>query len=150
MSIVCSDINKSLYNSSFPSDLTFASKEISKILEKIKNELYINNDDYFDVRVIVNELLNNAVSHGNHFNREKKVSVKVFLKDKNNLYITVEDQGDGYKSNKVLQKEKNNLNFESCFNIEESGRGLLIVNSLCDKVLYNKRGNKIIVKKQLH
>jgi len=102
----------------------------------------------FELRVILNELILNAVKHGNHEDETKYVSIKAFVARGDKALIVVGDDGLGYDYRSILY---NNLNDDICNlnDIKETGRGILIVKSLCEKVKFNNKGNMVCVVKKL-
>jgi len=108
-------------------------------------------DKKFDVKVILNELINNAIKHGNKNRIEKNIEVIVALSQNHKLFIVVEDCGNGYDLHNIQEITSNNgeiidISTDLC----ENGRGIMIVKSLSDKVRVNKKGNQIIVRKNLN
>jgi len=102
----------------------------------------------FELRVILNELILNAVKHGNLEDETKYVSIKALVARGGKALIVVEDDGLGYDYRSVLY---NNLNNNICNlnDVKETGRGILIVKSLCEKIKFNKKGNMVCVVKKL-
>jgi serine/threonine-protein kinase RsbW len=122
--------------------------KIDLILNEIKSKNYISEDVLFELKVILNELIVNAVCHGNGCNSEKLVYVTFKLINNKYLYISVKDEGFGIKGNfdvKLLDAYADEANKLLC----EHGRGLLIVNRLCLKVKFSRNGNKVSVIKSL-
>jgi serine/threonine-protein kinase RsbW len=109
----------------------------------------LDKDNLFEIRVILNELLINAIKHGNMENCQKCVKINACIDEKGFAQFTFEDEGEGYKHN-CLRKENQDFNeTEMNCNLKETGRGMLIVNSLSDMVEINDSGNKIIILKKL-
>lgn len=104
----------------------------------------------FEIKVILNELIINAMKHGNKGDKNKLVNIITGLYEKDYIYIIIEDQGEGcnydYFLNRTVCLEELS---DPCF-LKETGRGILIVKSLCDKLKFNKRGNKVIVLKKIN
>lgn len=108
-------------------------------LEKIKyfvdnriRELnrYIDDEDkLFDIRLVVNELVINGALHGNNMSDIKTVYLNIDLVD-GKLTIQVQDEGQGvtFDIEKDYRPEK----------MMSSGRGLVLVNALVDKLILNK------------
>lgn len=98
----------------------------------------------FEIKVILNELLQNAIRHGNKEDREKQVKIRVGVSD-NNVYFIIEDEGEGFTNRCGEQQES----FVDMCDMKENGRGLIIVSNLCDRVKYNIKGNKVVILKRL-
>ncbi len=122
-------------------------------LYTILTELYINALDH-GILKLDSSLKTNPQGFEFYFEeREKKLNGLV---DKNddaisflfrgyqektclNIRITIEDSGNGFDIAKVLRKSK--LPKELAF----SGRGIFLVNELCQSVVYSEPGNKVDV-----
>jgi len=95
---------------------------------------------YFEIKLIIIEAINNAFIHGNNSDKNKPISLQWEFKE--NLFIvSVTDCGDGVK-NLNNNKEINEDNI-----LEECGRGLYIISSYADEMKFE--GNSIIIKKYL-
>lgn len=103
----------------------------------------------FELKVILNELIINAVRHGNQEEGSKQVKVSAGITEDKCAFLIVEDQGEGH-AHKCMPDTSlfTDIDIDAC-NLKESGRGILIVSSLCDRVRYNHKGNKVIVYKKL-
>lgn len=104
----------------------------------------LKEDILFEIKVILNELLQNAIKHGNNGDSSKQVKVRTGIEN-SFVYFIVEDEGKGFEKN-CYNNSEDILNI--C-DIKENGRGIIIVENLCDKVKYNTKGNKIVVLKKL-
>jgi len=91
----------------------------------------------FNFRLALDEAIENAISHGNSFNPEKKISItiNVFM-DK--VDMTIEDEGAGFKPEPKLQKSAADDFFLP------HGRGLCLLNQI-GTIRWNKKGNSINV-----
>ncbi|NMA66006.1 MAG: ATP-binding protein [Clostridiaceae bacterium] len=139
---------REIYSETIDTDAYEASKEVNRILGIIQKTSKIDNEQCFDVKVILNELLQNAIKHGNDYDNNKKISIDVWIKDKF-LYITVEDQGGGFDPQSILDIKLNRLSDCNPMTIDETGRGLCIVQKLCDCIEFNSSGNTVTVAKRL-
>jgi len=139
---------KEIYKGFVLNDARCACENVMTIMNRIQNHVGLNSDQYFDVRIILSELLQNAIKHGNESGSNKKVYMRVYLKGKDALNITIRDQGSGFNAYKTLQDE---MSRQICDvqDLMECGRGLQIVKCLCDHMNFNRRGNRITVLKRL-
>ena len=140
---------KTIYNGFVLNDTQHACENVRDILNGIRNTVCINSDQYFDIRVILSELLQNAIKHGNESKSQRRVHMKVFIRDEGILNIIVKDQGSGFNAHKTLQEEQDRQKYDIP-DLLECGRGLHIVNSLCDDMFFNRSGNRITVLKRLN
>lgn len=99
------------------------------------------------IEVALNEAVNNAIKHGN----KKRIIVKLKIHKNRKLTIRVKDRGQGFQVYETLRKGVDaSLAAEIDYSLlKESGRGLLIMNQIMDKVIYNKQGNDVILIKNL-
>jgi serine/threonine-protein kinase RsbW len=103
----------------------------------------------FELKVVLSEIVLNAVKHGNKENENKLVKIAVFLVDNRFISFVVEDEGCGYDLEFVSKARQSILDEDNYLNIMESGRGIHLVNNLCDKVKVNSKGNRISVLKKI-
>ncbi len=120
---------------------------VTLILEYITLGNCVCEDIIFEIKVILNELIVNALQHGNKCNVNKCTHV-TFKIIENYLYVSVVDEGSGFNHTKTAFVNKeldcvNNLYYDH-------GRGLVIVRQLCDKMKFNKCGNKVSIIKNLY
>lgn len=112
----------------------------------------LKEDTLYEVKVILNELVVNAIKHGNKFNSCKYVTITTkFTKNKYAIFI-IEDEGEGYNCRCMtegLKKVKRTDELHELCSMKENGRGLWIVQNLCESLYFNNKGNKVVVRKQL-
>jgi len=135
-----------IYSEMINSDAYEVCREVKIILDRIGMISGIDAEQQFDIKVILSELLQNAIRHGNAMDSNKKVRVDVWLQDNRELFICVADQGPGFDVKHTIRQKAVD---DDALSMDESGRGLLIVQSLCDDIQFNSAGNTITVKKRL-
>lgn len=119
--------------------LFYGVDNISEKLDDIINPLNLKKQ-YFEIKLIIIEAINNAFIHGNNSNKNKPIALHWELK-KNLLIVSVTDCGYGVKNlnnNKAINKD--NI-------LDECGRGLYIISSYADEVEFEC--NSIIMKKHI-
>lgn len=138
------------YNCCIPSSLEKICFVVGEIIGYLQQHVD-NLDDctIFEVRVVLNEIISNAIRHGNKNDESKHVKLSAGTTENGYAFFIVEDEGNGFNCGErqfccTGLVDSNDLN-----DIKESGRGILIVNSLCDKVKFNSRGNKVVILKKL-
>jgi serine/threonine-protein kinase RsbW len=130
------------FYSRIPSDLSLMGNLVRDALNFIKNECRVNDEfELFELKVILNELVLNGITHGNREDSRKSVTLHLSLKADNHIYITVEDEGPGYDYKQVLERNE--------FSTSETGRGILIVKKLTEKLIFNSTGNRITAVKRV-
>lgn len=101
--------------------------DVDRYLEEKLSQAGIDDSIVADIAISVSELVNNAIIHGNRFNKNKQVEIRFKIK-KSEVRISVEDQGDGFDFNDLPDPVADeNL-------LREVGRGLFIVKSFVDEV----------------
>ncbi len=146
MSLLHGQQEKTIYSGFIINDAHQACEKVRMILAGIESEVGLNSDQSFDVRVILNELLQNAIRYGCTISKQR-VFMNVRICDRDTLSITVQDDGNGFDPEKVMEDEQNRLPCKS--ELAENGRGLQIVKNLCDDMVFNQKGNCITVRKKL-
>lgn len=107
-----------------------AENEILKAAEQAG----FDEDDQHRIGMAVRECMVNAVVHGNRYNRNKKVRVRVQLEkaDAGRLTISITDQGEGFELHDVPDPlHDNNL-------LRHSGRGLFLMGAFMDDLKVRK------------
>lgn len=96
------------------------------------------------INTVLTEALVNAIKHANAADPTKEVIVRISISDRE-LTILVFDSGEGFDMNKVPAPS-----LEADL-LDETGRGLFIIRSLMDSVVYRKAngGNVLEMKKSL-
>ncbi len=87
-------------------------------------------DQYF-IGLAAREIIVNAIKHGNHFDRTKKVSIRL-SKDGGGLTIEVDDEGDGFKIENVPDPR------QAENQARRSGRGITIALAIMDEFFVEK------------
>ena len=113
---------------------------IDRVVEHCKEDLSRFNitSDSSEFKVIVRELLNNAVRHGNHEIIEKTVSCSIEYLGARQFEIIVEDQGNGFNYG--------NINMDLPKNLDQIKRkGYALINAFSKRIEFNEKGNRISV-----
>ncbi len=122
---------------SIPSEYAAVSK-VETLVDKVCNDLGIQEDYYGNVLIAVTEAVNNAIQHGNLFKTELLVSVSVGDKSEE-FCFTVKDQGNGFDFDHLPDPTAPE-------NIEkENGRGIYLMKSLADEVEFEDNGKTVSI-----
>lgn len=105
--------------------------------------------EQFELKVILNELLLNAVKHGCDEDKQKCIHIVAGINRKKEFHLLVRDEGTGFDCH-CLQAKSKGQDESDIMNMKETGRGIVIVRSLCDKIVYNSKGNKVLIVKKLY
>jgi anti-sigma regulatory factor (Ser/Thr protein kinase) len=98
--------------------------------------------DVIAVELSVQEAMANAIRHGCHNDRTKKVECCVMVESTGDVVIVVRDPGTGFDATAV----PNPLNSENLF--KASGRGVFLINTLMDHVDYSDGGREVQMRKK--
>ncbi|NOX88449.1 MAG: ATP-binding protein [Calditrichaeota bacterium] len=131
------------YTVTFPSHIKYL-ETIERITSQIASELHFEETIRDDLSIVVTELFNNALHHGNKGDQSKKIKITFRVREKC-LQVSVRDEGAGFDPKKI----KNPLSPENIY--EVGGRGLFLVEQLVDEMRYNitDKGSEIIILKKL-
>lgn len=117
----------------FSSDLKYVDRIIGDSVDFLKSN---NIEQHNNFKLVVRELILNAIEHGNKNDASKNVKCKIG-KSNNLLYkIEVEDEGEGFDYSNLdyqMPEDPNSLR----------SRGLPFVNTLADQIDFNEKGNKV-------
>lgn len=111
---------------------------VEGFIKKIERKTHLDEIQTHKLMVSLTEAVNNAIIHGNKSDTTKKVIV-VCEFQREQLVITITDQGKGFK----LDKVKNPLKEENL--LRTSGRGIFLMRTLMDKVEYEMRNGGAMV-----
>lgn len=116
-----------------PSEIKNIKSVSSEILKGLR-PYRISDGAAFDIRLCVEEAVRNAIVHGNKSKKDLDVTISYSIHP-DRIEIEVSDQGVGFDQRKIPDptSEENIL--------KNSGRGVLIIKKLMDRVDYKGRGN---------
>jgi len=117
-------MSKDVYNfeKDFPSELITLNL-IEPVINEIRKFANISEDVYHNIMISVTEAVNNAVIHGNKFDKSKKVHIAIRVNSEY-IYINVSDQGNGFDPSSIPDPTQGDNIFK------ESGRGVFLMNEL--------------------
>ena len=122
---------------------------IGRIGEDLAHQLDGYNGDKLtlanSINVVLTEAMVNAIRHANEGDPDKSVEVRITITDQE-LLIQVFDSGQGFDLTTIKDPV-----FDNIEQIEDRGRGVYIIRSLMDSVIYRKieGGNVLEMKKKL-
>ncbi len=106
---------------------------VEKLIDEISGRYKFGQKFYGKILVAVMESVQNAIKHGNAFDPQKLVDLRVKIAD-NKLVIVTRDQGNGFDINSVPDPT-------ALFYItESSGRGTFLMKKLSDELNYYEGG----------
>lgn len=112
--------------------------EVESMIDKVSEELGLNEDHYGNILIAVTEAVNNAIIHGNKYSDSKKVKVEV-KKDVGAIVFTISDEGSGFDyMNLPDPTAPENLE-------KPDGRGIFLMKNLSDGVAFDSNGSKVSI-----
>jgi serine/threonine-protein kinase RsbW len=85
------------YKAIIPSELSAVGNTVKEVLKYLHTVCCdIDESILFDIKVILNELIINAIMHGNLQEPSKFVKVYAEVSEGDCVFITIEDEGEGY------------------------------------------------------
>jgi serine/threonine-protein kinase RsbW len=121
--------------------LTLASdpRNINKVeqyVDQIASRYKLDKEKHANLLISLTEAVNNAIIHGNKQDRSKTVSIKL-VQTSNGLAVRVSDQGCGFNFDKLPDPTSPERLCEC------GGRGVFLMNQLCDKMRYINGGSTV-------
>ncbi|MDR2899164.1 MAG: ATP-binding protein [Clostridiales bacterium] len=136
-------MNNQCFEMEFSSELTIGQAALSKAMAFVSDNLFLNNEEYYDIKLILSELVFNAIIHGNNGDSNKKTRIKIDL-SKDGIQAMISDEGRGFNLGDVLRTVESDVN-----NFSENGRGLKLAMKLSDSFSINKNGREILFSKKV-
>jgi len=113
--------------------------QVRFFLDGIFTEFRLDRTLFNRVFLGVSEALSNSIIHGNRFDVNKNVTLRVFFQT-DFLVIEVVDEGKGFSFDCINDPTKPvNL-------MNEKGRGIFLIRQLSDEMVYSDCGRKLLIK----
>jgi serine/threonine-protein kinase RsbW len=109
---------------------------VENAIDEVMTEIGISQENYGKILVSTLEAVNNAIMHGNRYEKDKMVDVEISFKNEK-LKIKISDEGKGFVPAEVPDPTVPQ-NLESL-----NGRGIFLMSKLADEIKYSKRGNAV-------
>ncbi len=122
---------------SIPSDFSSLGK-VETLVDDVCAKLNVNEDYYGNVLIAVTEAVNNAIEHGNKFNKDLSVDISVGDIE-SDFCFSVRDYGNGFDFTNLPDPT-------SPENVEKiNGRGIYLMKSLSEEVVFDNGGNTVYI-----
>lgn len=109
---------------------------VESFIDNSKDKFEIEDDIYGNIMVAVTESVNNAIRHGNKFDKDKNVYLTLQV-NPDHLKFEVEDEGNGFDTESLPDPT-------SIENLENpGGRGIFLMRNLCDEVKFSNNGKSV-------
>jgi len=118
------------------SSFTELNDTIECIINGVEQEVQLDDEQEYRIRLVLNELVMNIFKYSD----ADSVNVYADYCDMQ-LKIRLEDNGSGFESKKVMERNVKNENLLMC----ESGRGVFLVKVMADSLSYSEIGNAVAV-----
>ncbi|GGK73029.1 MULTISPECIES: ATP-binding protein [Rufibacter] len=109
---------------------------VESFIDNSREKFQIEDDIYGNIMVAVTESVNNAIRHGNKFDKDKNVYLSLFV-EPNQLRFEVQDEGNGFDP-ETLSDPTAPENLEN-----PGGRGIFLMRNLCDDVSFSNDGRTV-------
>lgn len=120
-----------------PSDLKYLGA-VDAAIQDLAREFSFSPDAVNDVSTALVEACSNAIEHGNHFSKDKRVVVT--LKFNGGTFVaTVKDEGTGFDFAKAMRDES------GPDPMSERGRGILIMRAFTDSLTFRHDDKGLVV-----
>ena len=128
------------HEETIPSDTAIGSRMVTDLIAAMEQRGW-GAHDIFHVQLAYEEAIVNAIRHGNQFDEEKRVEVRMCCSDQE-VCIQITDMGAGFDP-ASLPDPRADDRLEM-----PGGRGVMLIRELMSEVVYNARGNRVTMKKQ--
>jgi serine/threonine-protein kinase RsbW len=118
---------------------------IQDMMECIKAWKRLSDDEEYEFRLILNELIANGTVHGNKRLCDKSIKAKIIAIDHETIGITIQDEGSGFDYRNFF----NNIYPCDANPYSERGRGLKLIRAVCDDIVFNQNGNEVSICKTI-
>ncbi|MBK0403586.1 ATP-binding protein [Adhaeribacter sp. BT258] len=109
---------------------------VESFIDNSKDKFQIEDDIYGNIMVAVTESVNNAIRHGNKFDKDKNVYLTLVVSE-DQLKFEVEDEGHGFDTESLPDPT-------AVENLENpGGRGIFLMRNLCDEVKFSNNGKTV-------
>ena len=113
--------------------------KIENFIDDICEQCQLGEDHYGNILIALTEAVNNAITHGNKLDPNKKVNLNMEATAED-VEFTIEDEGVGFDYNNVPDPTLPG-------NLEKlSGRGIFLMKALADNVDFEENGRIIKLK----
>lgn len=113
--------------------------QIENFIDEVCEQYKFGEDHYGNILIALTEAVNNAITHGNKLNPDKKVNLNMETTT-DVVEFTIKDEGTGFDFDNVPDPTLPE-------NLEKiRGRGIFLMKSLADDVIFEENGAMIKLK----
>lgn len=110
--------------------------EVENIIEELTSVVPLDEEKKSGLMLCASEAVTNAMLHGNKMDPAKKVEISASASGQE-IRFTVRDEGEGFNPGDI----PNPLEAENL--LKPSGRGIFLMKTYCDEVIYEKNGTQL-------
>jgi serine/threonine-protein kinase RsbW len=111
-------------------------KIVESFIDNSRDEFNITDDLYGNILIAITEAVNNAIQHGNQYDKEKIVRLTC-ASSSSEISFVVEDEGPGFDYT-TLPDPTSGENL-----LKPDGRGIFLMKHLCDVLRFDGNGKKV-------
>jgi anti-sigma regulatory factor (Ser/Thr protein kinase)/ActR/RegA family two-component response regulator len=127
-----------------------------RLLQFIHEIIDLPESERDDVRMAFREMLLNAIEHGAHFDPSQYVEIS-YLRARHAVMCRVKDPGEGFSLDEVKHaaicnppdEPLRHQVYRDADGLRPGGFGVLITRNLVDEMIYDERGNDVVLIKYL-
>ena len=131
-------------------------QEVNELISNLYSYTNLDDIQIQDIHFVLNEVISNAVEHGNQEDSNKIIHIRATLYE-DRLLFEIEDEGEGFDIEQVPdptsiverliagEKDIPELNSRE----RPGGWGLYMIKAMADKLEFNEKGNKVTLTKLL-
>jgi serine/threonine-protein kinase RsbW len=109
---------------------------VESFIDNSREEFQISDDLYGNILIAITEAVNNAIQHGNRYDKEKQVRLTC-VSNPTEISFVIEDEGTGFDYNDLPDPTSGeNL-------LKPDGRGIFLMKHLCDVLRFENSGKKV-------
>lgn len=131
-------------------------KTADRLLQFFKEMSDLPDREKADAAIALREILLNAIEHGGHFDPNQYVEIS-YVRMKHMVGCRVKDPGTGFSRNELPHAAVSNppedpirhFSVRQAQNLRPGGFGILMARNLVDELLYNEKGNEVLLVKYL-
>jgi len=109
---------------------------VESFIDNSREEFKISDDLYGNILIAITEAVNNAIQHGNGYDKDKLVRLTC-ASGPTEISFKIEDEGTGFDYN-ILPDPTSSENL-----LKPDGRGIFLMKHLCDVLKFEDSGKKV-------
>ncbi|HPP86513.1 MAG TPA: ATP-binding protein [bacterium] len=125
------------------------SMDVAEFIANLSMQTPLSKDDVEAIGIILTEIQNNAIEHGNKFDELKKIKISGAILS-NSIIIKIDDEGAGFDTSKLINPLDDLDKYfkeREAQNKRPGGFGIAMANKIMDSITFNEKGNSLIMTK---